>query len=291
MIKINVNISPENAGIYEDFFVESECVNFSIEQEVDSPQVFLCGYFDDKNQAESAYKALRETFNELPEKFSCEEIFKSDFQNEYKKYLKAFKYDILNWVPIWEKENYKLEENDIAFYFDAGMAFGTGDHPTTRLCAMRLMDILKTESLENKSLIDAGCGSGILALSASLLGCKNIFAFDIDEDSIQVSKENAVFNNISLDSVKFETGDLKNSLSGKSCDILLANIQADVLMNNADFLLNAVNDNGILVLSGILKSENSVVMDFFKKAATKKITHIETRALGDWSDILIKFYE
>jgi len=289
MIKISVNISPEKAGVYEDFFVESECVNFSIEQDVDSPQVFLCGYFESKPQSEAAYRLLRETFKELPESFICEEIFKSDFQNEYKKYLKAFKYDILNWIPIWEKDNYKLEENDVAFYFDAGMAFGTGDHPTTRLCAMRLIDILKERSLENKSLIDAGCGSGILALSANLLGCKDIFAFDIDADSIQVSKENAEFNNISLDSVKFEVGDLENSLKGKSCDILLANIQADVLMSNAKFLLDSVNDNGILVLSGILKDENAIVMEFFKKSATKKITQIETRSLGDWSDILIKF--
>ena len=175
-------------------------------------------------------------------------------------------------------------------YFDAGLAFGTGDHPTTRLCAMSMMDYLKERKgdVANVSLIDAGCGSGILALSAKLLGFGDIYGFDRDEEAVRVSIENAAFNAIALDGVKFEHAGIESALSERKADIVLANIISDVLCIYADNLINSVNSGGRLVLSGILAEENPKVREFFLKRGGDKIASCESAVMGDWSRLEMK---
>ena len=110
--------------------------------------------------------------------------------------------------------------------------------------------------------MDVGCGSGILSLSASLLGIENIKGVDNDPDCIKVSKDNLNANNISA-GVTFETLPLENLSGSEPVDVVVANIQADILMANACILHKLVRNEGYLVLSGILSKELKTVEEHF----------------------------
>ena len=170
------------------------------------------------------------------------------------------------------------------------MAFGTGDHPTTRLCAMSMLDYVDAcgRDVSGKSLIDAGCGSGILALTAKMYGFGDVYGFDRDEEAVRVSYENAKLNNIPMQGLRFEHAGIERALSGKRADIVLANIISDVLCIYADNLIEAVNPGGRLVLSGILASENKTVMDYFLSRLGHRETSCVPMEMGEWSRIEIQ---
>lgn len=289
MFKISAPISYDLPDALEDYFCGLEISNWSIDKENNSTPPEVVGYFENAADAESAYKDLCTVFDTLPQNFKLEEIFDCDWQNEYKKYLKPWAYENLHWVPIWNKPTYQVPPSDKVFYFDAGLAFGTGDHPTTRLCAIRMLNYIKESgNIADKFLIDAGCGSGILALSAKLLGFGKVYAFDHDEEAVRVSLENEIFNGLNKGSVEFKHAGISDGLEGKKCDILLANIQADILEIYAKELLNAVKSGGTLVLSGILAIENAELKAKFLQAGAGKIALCEAAFMGEWSDIHIK---
>ena len=244
------------------------------------------GSFETPDDAAAEYGELRKAFPALPESYDTEAVNDADWQNEYKKYLKPWDCRGLHWVPVWMKGEYRVPESDKALYFDAGMAFGTGDHPTTRLCAMALIDAL-ADNPEDKSVIDAGCGSGILAISAYLLGARKVFGFDRDPEAVKVSIENAEFNAIPKGAIEFVHSGIEMALAGRKADILLANIISDVLCIYADNLIEAVNPGGKLILSGILAAENDEVKECFA-GRCKRAKSIESAVMGEWSSLVIE---
>jgi len=133
-------------------------------------------------------------------------------------------------------------------------------------------------------VVDAGCGSGILALSAALLGFTDITGFDNDAEAVRVSDENAALNGLS-GRVRFFTGDLLSGLEGRQGEIVLANIQADVLQLFARELLATVAPGGVLVLSGILAIERDTVRTTF--AALASGWSVDSRVMGEWSDVVL----
>lgn len=289
MIKISTPISYELPDALEDYLCGLELSNWSIDKENNSNPPELVGYFEKREDAEKSYAQICEVFDTLSKDFKIEEILDSDWQNEYKKYLTSWSCKNLHWVPVWDKPNYKVPEGDKVFYFDAGLAFGTGDHPTTRLCAIRMLDyIASVGDVSNKKLIDAGCGSGILAISAKLLGFGEVYAFDRDEEAIRVSLENEAFNGLKSGAIEFKHAGISDGLAGRTCDIMLANIQADILEIYAKELISAVSPKGVLVLSGILAIENAELKAHFLKVGGEKIASCEAAFMGEWSDLLIK---
>ena len=135
-------------------------------------------------------------------------------------------------------------------------------------------------------VIDAGCGSGILALSAAKLGHGDVAGFDNDPEAVRVSVENAALNGLA-GRVSLFTADLAAGLGGRKAEIVLANIQADVLMRHARELIRAVAPRGVLILSGILAAENARVRKVFSRFARASGAKwkIESRVMGEWSDI------
>ena len=288
MVKLSATITDALVQPLEDAFCELTRSNWGIEKINDRLPPELFGYFDSDDDAKQAYAELKERFANLPADFSIEQINDCDWQNEYKKFLKPWSYQDLHWVPVWQRDEYQVPENNKAIYFDAGLAFGTGDHPTTRLCAMSMLDYAKTCNPAEKYIIDAGCGSGILALTAKLYGYGKIYGFDRDEEAVRVSIENAGFNSIPLDNVSFEHAGIEKALAGKQADIILANIISDVLCIYADVLIGAVKDGGWLVLSGILAVENDKVKDYFMSRSNGRFESCEGLAMGEWSRLEIK---
>ena len=206
-----------------------------------------------------------------------------DWKESYKAHFHAWQFGRLHWVPVWERAAFVLPAGDAVLWLDPGLAFGTGNHETTRLCVERLVT-RATQKCTAEQVIDAGCGSGILALSAALLGYREIAGFDNDAEAVRISEENATLNGLA-GRVRFFTGDLVTGLAGTSAGVVLANIQADVLQRFAGELISAVAPGGILILSGILAVERDAVKATFTAAAPH--WEIESRVMGEWSDVVL----
>ncbi len=212
-----------------------------------------------------------------------------DWRDSYKAHFKAWRFGRLHWVPVWEREKFELPRGDEVLWLDPGMAFGTGNHETTRLCVERLTEIEAQQVAKGRKhglrrVIDAGCGSGILALSAAKLGFEEVVGFDNDPEAVKVSGENAELNGLD-GRVKFYVGDLVSGLADRSADVVLANILANVLIQFARELVAAVAPGGTLVLSGILAVESAQVRTAFAEAAPG--WSIDSRVLGEWSDVVL----
>ncbi len=215
------------------------------------------------------------------------ELADQDWRDSYKAHFKASQFGRLHWVPVWEREHFKPAAGEVVIWLDPGLAFGTGNHETTRLCCERLVVLAEQAGgqLAAKRVIDAGCGSGILALSAAKLGFTQVAGFDNDPEAVRVSGENAELNGLA-GAVSFFTGDLVSGFAGgRQAEIVLANIQADVLMRFVNELTAAVAPGGALVLSGILAIELAQVRAVF--AAAVPTWKIESRVMGEWSDLAL----
>ena len=292
MFQISSPISIDIQMPLEEFFCAQETFAWTFFRKDKNSPLFLRGSFKTKELAFKQWAHVRESFPDLSQEADIEEILDEDWQNAYKKYLKPWTSRNLHWVPVWEKDSYVKNDEDVILYFDAGMAFGTGSHETTRLCAERLLDFKEAHAstFSDLTIIDAGCGSGILSISAQMLGAQNVFGFDIDPDTITVCKQNLTFNNLPANSIEFSQADIDQGLTNKSPDLIMANIQADILCNNAEVFIQAIiPKSGTLVLSGILLKERDETKAHFLKVAqaSGKKCSFDTRGMGEWCDILI----
>lgn len=200
-----------------------------------------------------------------------------------------------NWMAAW-KEHYKpipigkrllvlpawLQNSfpdRIAVRIDPSMAFGTGTHPTTRLC----LQAIETYVQPGKPVIDVGCGSGILSIAAALLGSGEVLAVDIDNAAVISTKENATANGV-LE--KIETGigsvnEIKNGLfSRRRAPVVIANILAPVIIRLFDAgLADLVTPDGTMILSGILAEQADSVE---AAAVAKGLIPVERLQIDDW---------
>ena len=214
----------------------------------------------------------------------------ADWRDSYKAHFHAWQFGRLHWVPVWQRDSFRLPPGHAVLWLDPGLAFGTGNHETTRLCIERLVEIdaalaARAWSHETARVIDAGCGSGILALSAALLGFRHVDGFDNDPEAVRVSEENATLNGLS-GNVHFFTGDLVSGLVGRQAEIVMANILADVLIRFARELTKVVTPGGVLILSGILAQEKAAVQEAF--AAIEPPWPVDSRQMGEWCDVVLQ---
>jgi len=142
---------------------------------------------------------------------------------------------------------------------DPGLAFGTGTHPTTALC----LEWLDSLDLQNKILIDFGCGSGILAIAALKLGAKQAIGIDIDPQAIEASRDNAQRNGVSEHLVLYLSGQEPKNLQA---DVVVANILAAPLCELAAVIADLVKPDGYLGLSGILSTQSDKVSQAYQHA-------------------------
>lgn len=292
MIRLTVEIPEALVQTLEDYFCEFTGVSpwCLFNKDKEHPW-WLHGYFESQQDASNQFADLRASYQEIPANALFEEIEDADWQNAYKAFLKPWTSRGLHWVPAWMRDEYPVPQGEVAVYLDAGMAFGTGSHETTRLCAERMLDYRDQRGgdVADVAVIDAGCGTGILAISARLLGFGEIYGFDRDPEAERVSKENLSFNSLDAASIEFSEAGLEDGLTGRKTELLLANIQADVLMIYAENLLDAVRAGGVLVLSGILAREVDSVREKFESTATQlswAIAHTESTIDGDWCDLV-----
>ena len=173
-------------------------------------------------------------------------VSEQDWANEWKQYFHVTHVGkSLVIKPSWEV--YAPKEGEHVIEIDPGMAFGTGTHHTTNMMMERLEKVITPDS----TVFDVGTGSGILAIAAAMLGAKSVKAVDIDAVAVRVAKENVADNGLS-DQIEVREGDLLHGTEGKA-DVIIANIIADIVIMLLQDIPQKLNDDGVLLASGIIE--------------------------------------
>ena len=296
--EIKVPVAVAAAEVIENALAAAENADWGVFEDRPTASAWLGGYFASKATGDAALRRLRQGLRGVAElgRAARRAMPDADWREAYKAHFKPWRSGRLHWVPVWERVAYVLPAGDVAVWLDPGMAFGTGNHETTRLCCERLVAFAAqpgNSNFENRNsklgtqnpslrVIDAGCGSGILAISAAQLGFTKIVGFDNDPAAVAVSRENAALNGVDAE-VELFAGDLVTGLHGRRADLVMANILADVLRRFARELVSAVAPGGWLVLSGILATEIADVRRDFATVARGWAN--ESRTLGEWADL------
>ena len=204
----------------------------------------------------------------------CEE----DWADSWKQYYKPIKIgEKLVVVPMWEK--YDANENEIIVKMDPGMAFGTGTHETTRLCATLLEKYVTPSTL----MLDVGTGSGILAICASKLGAKKCYAYDIDPVAVRVARENVKDNDV--DNIECEVSDLLKGVFDQKYDVIAANIVADIIIRMLPDIGKYMHENTTLVISGIIDERCE---DVYKSIKENSFNIVEEIHENGWCAISLR---
>ena len=284
MIKVTGQISIETANQIEDVLYEYAPHNWLISTNLLQGKCELVGFFQNNKEAIASFREIFDvSFNISSDILSIADVQNEDWKNSYKKHFQPWSIGNFHWVPCWERNQYKVTNKNKRLLLDPGMAFGTGNHETTKLCLHTIIKHQKKKLIGTKSLLDIGCGSGIIALTASLIGFKQVEGIDNDYDAIRVSMQNAKLNRIN--DVNFRMESLGNLSSSKKFAYIVANIQSDILQKYSSELLNIIDINGTLILSGILSSEKEIVINHFENKIKKmKLNfHVSDKTMNEWS--------
>ena len=193
------------------------------------------------------------------------------WEDECKKDFPSMRFGKRLWVcPSWDTET-KFSNDSILIHMDPGLAFGTGTHQTTSLC----LEYLDLNPPKNFHVIDFGCGTGILAIAAAKLGAKSVIAIDNDPQAVLSSKENVAKNKCENTITTIHS---INQGSDRKCDLLIANILANPLVELEPLFSDLVHTKGMLLLSGILKEQ----VDRVVKCYSINFSNIEVANKGEW---------
>ena len=179
-------------------------------------------------------------------------------------------------MPIWEE--YDAKDDDFVIELDPGMAFGTGEHETTRMCIQALEKYVKKDS----TVFDVGCGSGILAIAAAKLGSKKAIGVDLDPVAVESAIENVNFNK--LDNIEILHGNLIDVIDGKA-DIVVANIIAEVICILTEDVSNVIKKDGLFITSGIIHDRVEMVTNKLEECGFEVM---EINKDGEWIFIVAK---
>jgi len=207
-----------------------------------------------------------------------------DWAENWKQYFKPLNVgDKILILPEWETLPEPTDRT--VFTVNPGMSFGTGSHHTTQLCIQELEKYLAPEM----SVLDLGCGSGILSIIALLLGAADATAVDIDSNAVEIAVQNAKRNNINLNKYRTFAGNiivdeaLFATLAQRQYDVILANIVADVIIGMEPIIPKMMKQGSVLITSGIIKERMEDVKEAYEKTG---LTLIETREQGGWVSLV-----
>ena len=212
-----------------------------------------------------------------------EEIDDIDYLNNWKQFFKTIIIDDIVIKPIWDKNKY----NGIEIKIDPGSAFGTGQHETTKLC---IKNIKKFINSDYENLLDIGCGSGILGITAIKLGINKTVNIDVDKNIIYNINNNLECNNINKNNFEIYFGNILNDkmfynkIKKYKYDIIVANILSPVIINLIEINIHELlSKKGILIFSGILKNNEN---DVIKHLKNKNLNILNIEYENEWVSIV-----
>ena len=269
-LQVRLAISPEQAETYEDALLEVGAVSVTFMDAEDQPifepdlnttplwsHTHLLALFEADAEPDAVFAHLRLlTGAELPE-HHAEVIEDQDWERSWMDNFQPMRFGKRLWiVPSWHAAP---EPEAVNLLLDPGLAFGTGTHPTTALC----LEWLDGQELNDCTVIDFGCGSGILAIAALLLGAPQAIGTDIDPQALEASRDNAGRNGI--DPARFPVY-LPTDMPQQPTEVVVANILAGPLVSLAPQITSLVKAGGRLALSGILAEQTEEVRAAYEGA-------------------------
>jgi len=225
---------------------------------------------------------LKDRFSALniDAKLEISGLNEEDWANSWKAYYKPIRIgEKIVIVPAWEK--YDAKEDDIIVRMDPGMAFGTGTHETTRL----VIGLLEKYVKPDVSVLDVGCGSGILAICASKLGAGYCKAYDIDPVAVKVAREN--IKDSGLDNVSCDVSDLLKQVDTECAPygVICANIVADIIIRMTPDVGRLMDENSVILASGIIVERSEDVINCFEQNGFSIAERVEENG---WCALVVK---
>jgi len=266
-IKVTFNLNPDNEvnrEILTAFLAELEFESFD-----DSGDKLQAFYPIGKIAPESISQILQEVPFEVS--FSEEEMPDINWNEEWEKnYFKPLL--IGNDCLIRAPFHTEYPEAEYEIVIEPNMAFGTGNHETTSL----MIEHIRELNVEDMTVLDMGCGTGILGIFASMRGCESVTAIDIDSWAFESVVENCRLNNIS--NMEAFIGDA-SLLGSKKFDVILANIQKNIILQDIEKYYSVLNEDGILIVSGFYKDD---LEDILAKASELFLRKLEIKEKNNW---------
>jgi len=241
----------------------------------------ITGYLPSDDRLETSLLRIKAAVALLPtigvegvsEEITVKFVKEEDWATAWKTYFKPIRIGRhLIVTPPWEDPG--AGERDRVVVIDPGMAFGTGNHPTTQLCLAALEDFVTA----GDTVADIGTGSGILAIAAAKLGAAEVFATDIEPLAVQIAARNAIENQVPLETSTEPPLD-------RQFNVVVSNILANVLIEMADDLAAMTKPGGVLIASGIIDERENDVRLYLEGAG---FTCIETRESGEWVALILR---
>ena len=255
--------------------------DFSSWRDAETKKLAHTLYFKTREEAETAkeqFEGMTDTLRDMEVSIgnlAVSELKKEDWAESWKIHFKPIEISpTLAITPSWI--DFKAKPGQHVIVLDPGMSFGTGQHATTKFCLTQLDRFASEHDVSQLSMLDAGCGSGILAIAAEKLGYHDIHAFDIDPEAARIAKENAEFNRCSR--IRFSAASLIEFNSrGVKYDVIAANILSSALLAGKDKLLSLLKPGGCLIMAGILDKEYETVKAAFEPSGCVQFASTEEK--------------
>jgi ribosomal protein L11 methyltransferase len=267
-LQLSIDTSETEAPLYELLFENLGALSVTLGDAGDQPllelppesqqlwhQTRVTALFEGDTDAKQLKHLLSESIKQAEvDRIVWERIEDRIWERVWLEHFKPMRFGRRLWIcPDGQSVT---DSEGVIVQLDPGLAFGTGTHPTTALC----LEWLDTQDLQGKTIIDYGCGSGILAIAALRLGADSALAVDHDPQALQATRENAEKNGVS-DRI---TTQLPDEVSAQPADVLLANILAEPLLQLAEILAGLVKPGGAMALSGILAEQEEALKDRYQ---------------------------
>lgn len=279
---IKVTVDKSRVSQLSDFFEKHGALALTIEDAGDEPtfdvahtsdpqwqlQVVIA-LFSEAQPVDDIAAALVEQFSFEESQINRQSLPDEDWERSGLDQFQPIEVTAGFWVyPSWHPPKTKSEQNII---IDPGLAFGTGSHATTYLCLKTLANI----EVLGKTVLDFGCGSGILAIAALKLGASQAMAIDVDDKALACTLENAKKNDVN-ERISVMPAPPYKDFELPQYDLVLANILAQTLVDKKEEILAALKPSGTLILSGILDTQKQVIVDAYEDV------NFEIEQKDDW---------
>ena len=248
--------------------------------------VGITAYYPETENLEMIRQEVKERLAQLRDfgleigktQLTTQQLAEEDWADNWKKYFEPARitHD-LTIVPSWT--DYEAGPSEKVIKLDPGMAFGTGTHPTTKMSLFALEQVLRG----GETVLDVGTGSGVLSIASSLLGAKDLYAYDLDDVAVRVAQENIALN-AGTENIHVAAGDLLKGVDIEA-DVIVANILADILVNLTDDAYRLLKDEGYLIMSGIISEKWDLVRESAEAAGFFLETHM---IQGEWNACVFK---
>lgn len=251
-------------------------IKYSIFYDIERGKNYFFIYSENKDKLYDMLSKYETIFDVKEQKI--EPIHEKFYLKRYLKNYKPFKVGEFNIIPYFHKQ--KKYKKGINIVLNPGYSFGTGEHPTTKLVLL----LMKLIEFQNKTVLDCGIGSGILAIAASKKKAKKVYGFDIDESTKFSTKENFKLNRLKNISYKF--GDINVLNKNTKYDIILINMLSKEFKTFFSKIKKILKTKGKIIISGILYEESYTIEKYFEDLGFKIMFK---KVLGEWVGYILSF--